>query len=97
MEAVFGLTPGLLSGCGGDGLDCQSGPATWFKEYNRERPQQALNYQAPWDLDYAPKSYGAKSAKWRDRREGFPSSIPPQNSCPTRGMTLVPVMTTFST
>jgi putative transposase len=50
-----------------DGLTAQRGLSQWFREYNTERPHQALDYATPAAWYFSPESYGATPAAWRWR------------------------------
>jgi putative transposase len=48
-----------------DGLIAHRGLNGWFREYNTERPHQALGNATPAEWYFSPESYGAKPAAWR--------------------------------
>lgn len=48
-----------------DGLTAQRGLAQWFRQYNQERPHQALGYATPSEVYQSPESHGARPAAWR--------------------------------
>lgn len=50
--------------CYGDGLSAQRGLTSWFRDYNRVRPHQALGYATPEEWYRDPAAYGARPASW---------------------------------
>lgn len=48
----------------GDGLAAGRGLASWFAQYNHQRPHQALNYATPAEYYLDPDAHGARPAQW---------------------------------